>query len=75
MPFKDVTERRKEFVVGILDFFCQSSSARGLTPFKDVTERRKEFVVGILFFLVVNPAPQEALHHPRTSPSGVRNLL
>ena len=24
-------------------------------------------------FLVVNPAPQEALHHARTSPSGVRN--
>ena len=54
MPFKDVTERRKEFVVGILDLFSrQSSSARGLTSLKDVqdvTERRKEFVVGILDF-------------------------
>ena len=70
-PFKDVTERRKEFVVGIVVFVCQSSSARGLTPFKDVTERRKEFVVGILVVFVVNPAPQKALHHSRTSPSGV----
>jgi hypothetical protein len=44
LPFKDVTERRKEFVVGILEFFLSSFQLRKrpyTTP-QGRHERRKE---------------------------------